>query len=90
MDYELTYVALLFQTGIIGVLAYLGLLFWPVYKGAQLLKKTNEEAGLFIIPSIVGCACFLIANATNPYLQSYDFMWALFLPIAIINFFMKN
>jgi len=67
-------VALLFQTGIIGITVYLGLLFWPVYKGIQLLKKADLEATLFIIPNIVGSVCFLIANGTNPYLQSYDFM----------------
>jgi O-antigen ligase len=88
--YELSYMALLFQTGIVGLLTYLALLLWPIYKGWQLIKFRNTEASLFIIPSIVGCACFLIANATNPYLISYDYMWALFFPIAVINYFMKE
>jgi O-antigen ligase len=88
--YELSYVALLFQTGIIGLLTYLGLLAWPVFKGMQLLKRGTAEASVFIVPIIVGCFCFLVANATNPYLQSYDYMWALFLPIAVVNYFMKE
>lgn len=88
--YELSYVALLFQTGIIGLLLYMAILFWPIYKGMQLLKHRNAESALFIIPSIVGCVCFLVANGTNPYLQSYDYMWALFFPVAIINYFMKE
>jgi hypothetical protein len=88
--YELSYVALLFQTGIVGLFTYLCLLFWPIYKGMKLLSSGDKETYLFIIPSIVGCACFLIANATNPYLISYDYMWALFFPVAVINYFMKT
>jgi O-antigen ligase len=88
--YELTYVALLFQTGIIGLSVYFCLLGWPIYKGLTLLRKGNSETALMIIPVIVGCTCFLIANGTNPYLQSYDNMWALFLPVAIINCLTKE
>lgn len=88
--YELSYAALLFQTGIIGLTVYFLLLGWPIYKGLQLLKKGNSETALLVIPVIVGCACFLIANGTNPYLQSYDDMWALFLPVAIVNCLMKE
>ncbi len=89
-EYELSYVALLFQTGIIGVLIYLGLLFWPIYKGWRLLKRVNNEAAILIISAIVGSSCFLIANATNPYLISYDYMWALFFPIAVVNYYTKQ
>jgi O-antigen ligase len=88
--YELSYVALLFQTGIIGLLVYLCLLVWPIFKGMYLLKNGNTEASIFIIPGLVGCTCFLIANATNPYLISYDYMWALFFPLAVVNFYMKE
>jgi hypothetical protein len=28
---------------------------------------------------------FLIANATNPYLERYDYLWVIFLPIAFVN-----
>ncbi|MBV9963280.1 MAG: O-antigen ligase family protein [Parafilimonas sp.] len=88
--YELTYVALLFQTGIIGAVIYILLLIWPIIKSIQLLKLPDEQAAVFLIPSIVGCACFLIANGTNPYLISYDYMWALFFPVAIINYYLKQ
>jgi hypothetical protein len=88
--YELTYAALLFQTGAIGLIIYFLLLGWPIYKGLQLVKKGSSEIALLVIPLSVGCICFLVANATNPYLQSYDCMWTVFLPIAILNYFMKE
>lgn len=88
--YELTYVALLFQVGIIGLLIYLALLGWPIYIGLKLTRKGNAETAVLIIPIIVGCTCFLIANGTNPYLQSYDYMWALFFPVAVVNYCMKE
>ncbi len=88
--YELSYVALLFQTGIIGLVIYLGLLFWPIYKGMQIIKNGSAESQVFILPCIVGWVSFLIANGTNPYLISYDYMWALFFPVAIVNYFMKE
>jgi hypothetical protein len=28
---------------------------------------------------------YKIANATNPYLLKFDFMWVIFLPLAVIN-----
>ncbi|MFT4153291.1 O-antigen ligase family protein [Parafilimonas sp.] len=88
--YELSYVALLFQTGIIGLLIYLALLGWPIYKGLTLLRKGNHETALLLMPLMVGCTCFLIANGTNPYLQSYDNMWTLFFPVAVINYLTKE
>jgi len=88
--YELSYVALLFQTGIVGLLAYLALLVWPIIKGLQLIRYGSYDAVTFIVPAIVGWCCFLIANGTNPYLISYDYMWALFFPLAVINYFSKQ
>lgn len=88
--YELSYVALLFQTGIVGLSIYLLLLVWPIYKGILIIRKADRETCFIIIPSLVGCVSFLIANASNPYLQAYDCMWALFLPVAIINHYLKK
>ncbi len=88
--YELSYAALLFQTGAIGLTVYFLLIGWPVYKGLKLIRKGNAETALLVIPLIVGCICFLIANGTNPYLQSYDCMWTVFFPVAIINYLMKQ
>ena len=88
--YELSYFALLFQTGIIGLIVYLGLLFWPIIKGIQLLKKGNTECNIYIMPCLVGYVFILIGNASNPYLASYDYSWSLFFPVTVINFFILN
>ena len=34
---------------------------------------------------LVGTVSFLIANGADPYLEKYDYMWVVFLPVAIIN-----
>jgi hypothetical protein len=30
----------------------------------------------------------LIGNATNPYLEKFDYIWVIFLPVALINFWL--
>lgn len=82
--YELSYMTLLFQTGIIGFIIYMSLLGWLFYKSIIIVRKRPDFA--FIIPSIMGCFCFLIGNASNPYLIAFDHMWAIFLPAGLINY----
>ncbi|WP_316746904.1 O-antigen ligase family protein [Pedobacter gandavensis] len=82
--YELSYLTLLFQTGIVGLLFYFGLLFWIFYKGIMLIRENSKF--IFIIPSLIGCFCFLLGNASNPYIIAFDHMWTIFIPIGFINF----
>jgi len=82
--YELSYLTLLFQTGLCGFIIYLSLLFWIFYKGVALIRKSAEY--IFLLPLLVGCLCFLLGNASNPYLVAFDHMWAIFLPIGLINY----
>jgi len=82
--YELSYLALLFQVGIIGFLVYLISIIWMIIKLIQKLKK-NQEYSIIILPILVGLICFLIANATNPYLLKFDYLWVIFLPLAYLN-----
>jgi hypothetical protein len=82
--YELSYVALLFHVGVLGVLLYAYGLYWTV-RG---IRRVASDGGPLAAPSLAvltGTACFLVANGTNPYLQKFDSLWVLFLPIAIIN-----
>jgi hypothetical protein len=81
--YELSYVALLFQTGIAGIIIYFSLLIWIFHKGLVLIRSDKKH--FYIIPALVGFTCFLIGNASNPYLVAYDHMWAMFLPLCFIN-----
>ena len=82
--YELSYLALLFHTGLVGFLTYSAGVVWIYWMGIRMIRS-GERAGLFMIPILVGLSCFLIGNATNPYLEKYDLMWVVFLPVAFIN-----
>lgn len=80
--YELSYMALLFQYGIIGFMFYaVGVLYiiFQLRKIAR-LEKDNQFPAFYL----AGMLSFLIANATNPYLAKFDYMWVIFIPVAII------
>lgn len=82
--YELFYLALLYQTGLIGFLAYSSGIIWMFWKGISIIRS-GHYLGVQILPVLVGTACFLIGNATNPYLGKFDYMWVIFLPLAFVN-----
>jgi hypothetical protein len=82
--YELTYVALLYHTGIVGIVAYGAGLFWTLLMSRQ-IARTGWAQAPYLIATLVGTTSFVLANATNPYLEKYDSIWVLFLPIAFIN-----
>jgi hypothetical protein len=82
--WELQYHAILFWTGILGVLL--------IIAGAALTLNAvmrGARARSDLVPSMVvactGSAAMLIANATNPYLQAPARVWSIFLPVAIAN-----
>ena len=83
-SYELTYVALLYHTGIVGFVAYSAGLFWTFLQ-ARRIARTGWSEAPYLVATLVGTASFVLANATNPYLEKYDSIWVLFLPIAFIN-----
>jgi len=82
--YELSYLALLMNVGLVGFLVYTGAVVWIALKGIQLSRRDAEFAKLFI-PLITALCAFLIMNATNPYLAKFDYLWVIFLPAALIN-----
>ena len=82
--YELSYLALLFQIGLIGSLIYLSALLWTFIKSIRVVR-TNPKSAAMILPLLVGLTCLLIANATNPYLAKFDYLWTIFLPVGILN-----
>ncbi len=82
-SFELTYHAILFQNGIVGLLLILGV---PLYAaGRALLAVTwlpREERAL-AIGGAAGLAGLLVAGATNPYLISTFGMMALAVTLAV-------
>lgn len=87
-SYELFYVSLLFQYGTIGVLIYAGGACWIV---SYLIRKVHSGGrDSFEFAYLVGLIAFMIATATNPYLGKFDYMWVLFIPVAMINDDLRN
>ena len=82
--YELSYLAMLFERGIIGVtlfiVQYIILMYWSI----KALNKGRIHSN-YVLSLIVAVNLFLIANATNPYLGAFDYMWFLFLLLAVVR-----
>ncbi len=83
--YELSYFALLFHVGIVGFVAYASGVIWICWAGLRLIRQVPRQ-GRMMLPALVGMICFLIGNATNPYLEKFDYLWVIFLPVAILNY----
>ncbi|MED0826424.1 hypothetical protein [Bacillus pacificus] len=88
-SYELQYFDYLFHTGIVGVFSYGFGIFWIIFQGIKMIKS-KTKVGILITPLLVGMISFLIANSSNPYLNKYDFLWTIFLPIGFINYYLTN
>jgi len=80
--YELTYVYLLFTTGVVGVF----LLFaWYAYAVMKLRRATLDRPDLVVYtaPMLTGSVMFCIAAATNPYFSKFDYLWIVHLPLIV-------
>ena len=84
--YELSFMAWLFQTGIIGLLIFLSLLMWVFIKSIMIIKNNSNRS--FLIPFLVGSLCFLVGCTSNPYLQAFDHLWAIYLPVGMLNYYL--
>lgn len=80
--YELTYIALVFQYGIVGFLFYFAGVILLTY--GLLISIRRSGALSFSYFFLSGFLSFLIANASNPYLGKFDYMWIIFIPFAIL------
>jgi hypothetical protein len=87
--YELSYVALLFHTGLLGFLVYAAGVAWIIATGLRIIREGNR-LGLCMLSVLVGTVCFLVANTADPYLEKYDYMWVIFLPVAFINIWLRT
>lgn len=87
--YEMSYNIMLYNVGLVGMAVYLGCIGWVYRAGLRLAGDRPAERAI-MLSLLVGMTNFLLANATNPYFGSYDFMWTLFLPVAYVNYAMLN
>jgi hypothetical protein len=82
--FELSYMALLFNAGLVGALAYaLGIM--SIFGVGLYIVRFGGSLGRLLLPVLLGSGSFLIANATNTYLLKFDYEWVIFLPLAFVN-----
>ncbi len=76
--YELLWLATFYRVGLIGFLIY-SIPFYYIYKSYRCLGLANVRNGsdIFVYGGFVA---ILIASATNPYLESFDFQWMVVFP----------
>lgn len=88
-SYELSYLVLLMNTGIVGSLIYLFSIIWIYWMGVKVIAE-DVRLRIYMFPALSGLTVVLIANATNPYLNNFSFLWFIFYPVAIINLSLLN
>jgi hypothetical protein len=87
--YELYYLSLLYQVGLFGFGCYLAGIAWLYWKGIKIVRAGGAFART-TLPNLVGMTCYLAAAGTNPFLARFDGIWAIFLPLALINYSLTN
>lgn len=83
--YEYTYLAVLFQKGIIGTIVYFGFFIVIIIKMIKSVKYEVYSRSI-VIPFILGFISILIATAADPYLTTFGCMWMLYIPFSIANY----
>jgi len=88
-NYELTYPKVLFHAGIIGVLFLVTLFSYYTFKSLKLCVK-NKRYYSINVSLMVGFVSVLIASASNPYMNSFDYLFILAIPPLIISLVKKD
>lgn len=80
-SYELSYILILYNAGIVGFIPYVASLLFVLKKLFIYGKNDGIAKAMFY-----GLAFGLIANATNPYFSSsFDFLLWMFIPLMYLN-----
>lgn len=83
-DFELQYHLYLFQFGAVGALVLLLAVAAGVFGLVRALRQSPAMTPVLLVTAS-GALAMLIANASNPYLQAPGHMWAVYLPLMVIN-----
>lgn len=83
-NYELGFHAMIFRTGILGIISYIFLILSLNLKLFKTVKKSKEYI-ILGIPLILSTDLLILSDATNPYSSAFDFIWCIFIPIAFVN-----
>ncbi len=82
--YELSYHAKLFEGGLFGfvwyIVQFIILFIW-------LIKVIiyDKQLRLYSIATVTMLTIFLVSNATNPYINAFDYIWFIYISFFIIN-----
>ena len=84
-SFELSYLQLLFQLGVIGLLLLLVAPAWALYRGIRSLARADSDRRIAIAAAIGGIAGFLFTSGGNPYLMTSVGMLALAVLLTMIE-----
>jgi hypothetical protein len=76
-SFELSYLQLLFQLGVVGIVLLLAVPAWALYRGVRSLAHADPDRRVSIAAAIGGIAGFLFTSGGNPYLMTSVGMLAL-------------
>ncbi len=81
---ELTYVSMLYQTGVLGVIFFFSMIAYTVTK---ILKGVFENIIDYCdgMPYLYGMIAILLGAGSNPYIFTMGCMWMVYLPLAIAS-----
>jgi hypothetical protein len=82
-NFELTYLQLICNTGILGILFY-PLLFIFLFKKLHKFLLAKTDISIITSSSINGLQLFLLASFSNPYISSFESIFLIFLPLFFI------
>lgn len=82
-SFELSYLQLLFQLGMVGTILLLAAPAWALYRGVRSLPRADSEHRVVIAAAIGGIAGFLFTSGGNPYLMTSVGMLALTVLLAM-------
>lgn len=82
--YELMYVKLLYNVGLIGFIPYLVGFCWMCHRLLSIIQ-TGSVLGYHAAPMLVASISFIISSATNPYLNKFGYMWVIFIPVGVAH-----
>lgn len=90
--YELTYIAMLFQRGIIGTMLYFIFILSFFYKYVKFLssKQYLDDTKIYVIKYGLGFLGIFLASATNPAFESVEYSWMIFINIFVISILERN
>lgn len=82
--YELTYILLLFQKGLVGFIVFFTYIIWLYLKLIYMIQHKKLERS-YGVAYMLGMLAILISNGMNPTLGKAGLIWIIYLPLVFFN-----